>query len=108
MIEPELSDEYRAHYARHADTIAERLAEFKAVPSEEYLWELLYCLLTPQSRALHAEQVIAKLRKDDFLHAKFDPTAYLRDPAHYIRFHNQKAQRLLDVAGREEEIRSLL
>jgi N-glycosylase/DNA lyase len=105
---PDIPDEYREHFNRHADTIRERLAEFRAVPADEYLWELLYCLLTPQSRALHAEQVIAKLRRDDFLKARFDPTPYLRDPAHYIRFHNQKGLRLLDVAGRGEEIRRVL
>jgi N-glycosylase/DNA lyase len=108
MIDTRLPDEYREHYALHAATIRERLEEFNEVPPEEYLWELLYCLLTPQSRALHAELVIAKLRQEDFLRAKFDPTSHLRDPAHYIRFHNQKARRLLDVAGREEEIRRML
>jgi N-glycosylase/DNA lyase len=32
----------------------------------------------------------------------------LRNPAHYIRFHNQKGRRLLDVAEREEEISTVL
>jgi N-glycosylase/DNA lyase len=103
-----LPSEYRDHFRTHADTIRTRLEEFRAVPQEEYLWELLYCLLTPQSRALHAEQVIASLRADDFLRRRFDPTPVLRNPAHYIRFHNQKGGRLLDVAEREREITAVL
>jgi N-glycosylase/DNA lyase len=103
-----LAPEYLERYASHSPTIRLRLAEFRSVPQEEYLWELLYCLLTPQSRALHAEQVIAKLRADNFLHRRFDPTPVLRDPAHYIRFHNHKSRRLLDVAGREADIMAVL
>lgn len=99
-----LAQEYLDHYRRHATAITERLGEFRAVPREELLVELCYCLLTPQSRAVHAEQVMAKLRERGFPRVSFDPTPYLRDPAHYIRFHNQKAKRLLEVAGREGEI----
>lgn len=99
-----LSKEYVEHYRRHAAVIAERLAEFGAVPREELLMELCYCLLTPQSRAAHAERVMARLRELGFPRAEVDPTPLLRDPAHYIRFHNQKARRLLEVARREREI----
>ena len=99
-----LAREYREHYARHADVIAERLAEFVAVAPGEYLYELLYCLLTPQSRALHADAAIAELRARDFLARPFDPTPTLRTPASYIRFHNQKARRLLQVAQDGERI----
>ena len=103
-----LADEYIEHYHTHRDTIAERLAEFRGVEADEYLWELLYCLLTPQSRAVNAGAVIERLRAGSFLEAPFDPTPFLRDPEHYIRFHNQKARRLLAAAGREEEIRGAL
>jgi N-glycosylase/DNA lyase len=103
-----LADEYRDHYDTHRETIAERLAEFRAVPAEEYLWELLYCLLTPQSRAVNAGAVIEKLKQGNFLATRFDPTPFLRDPEHYIRFHNQKARRLLAAADQEREIREIL
>jgi N-glycosylase/DNA lyase len=103
-----LADEYIEHYRIHRDEIAGRLAEFRAVEADEYLWELLYCLLTPQSRAVNAGAVIEKLRAGGFLASRFDPTPWLRDPAHYIRFHNQKARRLLAAADREEEIREIL
>jgi N-glycosylase/DNA lyase len=106
-----MSDEFRLymeHYRLHRATIEQRLQEFRAVPVEEYLWELIYCLLTPGSRARHAEAVVSELRRDGFLERRFDPTPYLRDPAHYIRFHNRKGSRLLDVAERGAEIAEIL
>jgi N-glycosylase/DNA lyase len=105
---PALSNEYINHYLEHRSVIDERLAEFRAVAEEEYLWEMLYCLLTPQSRAVNAGGVIEKLKERNFLKERFDPTSILRDPEHYIRFHNQKARRLLAAADREEEIREVL
>lgn len=103
-----LSTEYLTHYLEHRSVIDERLAEFRAVPEGEYLWELLYCLLTPQSRAVNAGAVVEKLKQGNFLTERFDPTSILRDPEHYIRFHNQKARRLLAAADRESEIREAL
>jgi N-glycosylase/DNA lyase len=101
---PSLASEYLEHYKLHAATIRERLEEFAAVPASEYLHELLYCILTPGSRALHADAVMRELRDRGFPDARFDPTPHLRDPAHYIRFHNQKGARLLAVADMREEI----
>ncbi|MBS1911657.1 MAG: DNA lyase [Bacteroidetes bacterium] len=98
-IAPSLPEEYAEHYRRHAEAIRARLLEFRQIPESEYLNELLFCLLTPGSRAAHAEQVMAALRARGFLERPFDPTPYLRDPAHYIRFHNQKARRLVAAAS---------
>ncbi len=106
--QPEIPGEYLEHYQAHIDTIRMRLEEFRAVPPSEYLYELLYCLLTPQSRAVHAAAVLSELRERGFPENRFDPTPHLRDPAHYIRFHNQKAARLLAVADRAEEIIQIL
>jgi len=103
-----MREEYRLHFERHRATIRRRLEEFRAVPVDNYLWELCYCLLTPGTRAIHAEQVVAELRERDFLARQFDPTPHLRDPRHYIRFHNQKAKRLLCLARNKDSVQSLL
>ncbi|MGE3800921.1 MAG: DNA lyase [Candidatus Kapaibacterium sp.] len=95
---------YQQHWERHRETIRERLRQFQEVPQEEYLFELLYCLLTPQSKAANAEQVIARLRSEGFPEQMVDPVPLLRDPAHYIRFHNQKGRRILLVWERWDEI----
>lgn len=103
-----LDGEYLEHWLAHRDTIRHRLGEFVAVPAEEYLYELYFCLLTPQSRAAHAEQVIARLRDAGFPDRPVDVVAVLRDPRHYIRFHNQKSLRLVEAAARSSEILAAL
>jgi N-glycosylase/DNA lyase len=92
---------------RHA-AILQRLHEFSQVPPSEYFYELAYCILTPQSSARNAGLTVEELRRDDFLRVGFDPTSYLRDPAHYIRFHNVKAKRLLDIRDIQKELTSLV
>lgn len=74
-----------------------RLDDFSRVKPEEYYYELLFCILTPQSSAKNADEVIRKLKHDKFLEQGFDPMPYLRDPHHYIRFHNVKSKRLLHI-----------
>jgi N-glycosylase/DNA lyase len=108
MKRPNLPEDYITVYTERHETIRKRLREFEEVPPEEYLMELCYCILTPQSRARHAEQVIAELREGGFPEADLDPTPHLRDPAHYIRFHNQKARRLRLIADRRREITDVL
>lgn len=103
-----IPEEYRRHFDRHRATIRKRLEQFRALPPGEYLWELCYCLLTPGSRAAHAERVIAELRQEQFLEHPFDPAPHLRDPRHYIRFHNTKAARLRAMIERKDEILSIL
>lgn len=93
----ELPEPWRTEYFDRRDAIRSRLADFARVPEAEYFYELCYCLLTPQSSARHADMVIEELRRDKFLDRGFDPTPYLREPQHYIRFHNVKSHRLLAV-----------
>lgn len=75
--------------------ITSRLAEFSRVRPSEYFYELAYCLLTPQSRAEHAELAIDALRQARFLETGSDPEAILADRSRYVRFHRTKARRLL-------------
>ena len=105
---PSLPAEYREHWELHRETIRQRLQEFRDVPREEYFFELLFCLLTPQSKAAHAERVIAVLRAQGFPRQAVDPVPVLRNPEHYIRFHNQKAKRLLLVQENWKEIEEVL
>ena len=108
QLKATLPEKYRLHWDAHRSDIATRLEEFRAVPPEEYFYELLYCLLTPQSRAVHAEQVITKLRAAGFPEQDVDPAPFLRDPAHYIRFHNVKTGRVRALRSNWEEIESVL
>jgi len=88
-------EDLKHFYVLRRDAIRSRLAEFAAVPSSEYFYELVYCLLTPQSKAFHAGQVTAQLRVSGFHEQEIDPEPFLRRKESYIRFHKTKARHLL-------------
>jgi N-glycosylase/DNA lyase len=92
-----LPEPWRTTYAERSEAIRNRLDDFAAIPSSQYFYELAFCILTPQSSAVNAEKTIFELERDDFFGRGFDPTPYLRDSNHYIRFHNTKAKRLLVI-----------
>lgn len=92
-----LPEPWRTVYEERCDAIRRRLQDFSQIPASQYFYELAFCILTPQSSAANAEATIAELIHDHFLERGFDPTPYLRDARHYIRFHNVKARRLLEV-----------
>ncbi|HEV8538455.1 MAG TPA: N-glycosylase/DNA lyase [Bacteroidota bacterium] len=81
-----------------------RLAEFKQVHPSEYFYELVYCLLTPQSSAVNAEKAVRLLRQHDFLNADVDPEPLLHQKEFYIRFHRTKTKNLLELKPHYPEI----
>ena len=100
-----LSKELRRHFREIQPAIQRRLEDFSRVPPEEYFYELCFCLCTPQSKAAHADRVVARLKELDFYGRGFDPVDILRDPAHYIRnhttntnTHQQQHQQIPDIA----------
>jgi len=92
-----LLDEIEHHYKIHKEAIRVRLSEFQSVPPSEYFYELIYCLLTPQSSAAHAEQVVAQLRAAGFRFQNINPEPILRRKEHYIRFHKTKTRHVLHM-----------
>jgi len=84
-------------YAIRKEMIRSRLSEFAAVPPSEYFYELVYCLLTPQSSARNAEQVVLQLRNAEFQYTDVDPEPFLRQKKYYIRFHRTKSRHLLQM-----------
>lgn len=89
-LPPELQDLYTE---RRAD-IRQRLADFAAVKPEDRFYELCFCLLTPQSSALHADMVVRALKAVDYQSVGQNVLHLLREPECYIRFHNVKHARL--------------
>jgi N-glycosylase/DNA lyase len=89
-----LPHEYIGPWEKFRPVIESRLREFAAVPSEEYFYELLYCLLTPQTKAEHAQQAVDELRGLGFPAKDVDVAGVLRTSTRYVRFHNQKAERI--------------
>ena len=89
----------RLEFAPRKAAIRQRLAEFAGVGPHDYFYELVYCLLTPQSSAIHAGRAVEKLRSSQFLRGNVDVAAILREKDSYIRFHNTKAARLTQIAA---------
>ncbi|HET9136505.1 MAG TPA: DNA lyase [Candidatus Kapabacteria bacterium] len=104
----ELPEPWKSIYAERAEAIKLRLDDFASVHESEHFYELLFCILTPQSSARNAGQVIAKLKDNRFYEVGDDPTEILRNPAHYIRFHNTKAKRLLVIRENFSSIRTII
>jgi N-glycosylase/DNA lyase len=98
----------REEYRLAQKAIEQRLAEFAAIPQEKYFYELVYCLLTPQSSAVHALDAQRTLTDLDFQHRPFDPESILRRPQAYIRFHKTKASHLLTMKERFSTIDSVV
>ncbi len=105
---PELPEPWKSAYQASTDAIKNRLSDFAAIPREEYFYELIFCILTPQSSARNAEATIAKLQTGAFFEKGFDPTEVLRHSEHYIRFHNTKARRLLRIREEYSDIVALI
>ncbi len=90
-------EELRRDYAERREAIRCRLDEFAAVPAEAYFYELVYCLMTPQSSAVNAGKVVALLQEADALHRETELEKLLYRKEHYIRFHNTKAKRIREA-----------
>jgi N-glycosylase/DNA lyase len=103
-----LPDELQAKFSEIRQKITSRLEHFSQVKVEQYFYELCFCICTPQSKAKNAYLVQLALQNLDFRNKEFDPTPLLRNPANYIRFHNQKARRLLEMREQYEEIEQVL
>lgn len=89
--------------------IRERLAEFHAVPVEQYFYEMCFCLCTPQSNALHCYHAVDALQKDGFLETGVNPEPYLGpQDTGYVRFHITKAKRLLLLREQWEQHRAAI
>jgi N-glycosylase/DNA lyase len=96
-ILPLTRDEVHASHKKHGAAIRRRLREFSGIQSSEYFYELVYCLLTPQSSAINAGRVIHLLQQHDFINRDIDPEPFLHQKEFYIRFHKTKAGYLINV-----------
>ena len=87
-------EELRASFELRKAQIRKRLEDFAAVLPDDYFFELVYCLLTPQSSAVNAGRAVEELRRAGVQGDPGECVRILADPAHYIRFHNTKAKRI--------------
>lgn len=86
--------ELRSDYRERRGLIRKRLEEFREVPPEAVVFELIYCLLTPQSSAVNAGRAVERIRAAGCAASAHQTAEILRDRENYIRFHNTKAHRV--------------
>jgi N-glycosylase/DNA lyase len=79
------------------EAIRRRLEEFRTVEPSEYFYEMIYCLLTPQTSAENAGTVVKELQRLSFHSESVDPEPILRNRSSYIRFHRTKSKHLLKL-----------
>lgn len=106
-----LKKEILNHYKVNKSQIKQRLIQFENVNRNEYFYELCFCLCTPQSKAKSAFEVQKKLFNLNFKNFDININVIaeiLRTPEHYIRFHNQKAKRLIKVKEQWLEIEGII
>jgi thermostable 8-oxoguanine DNA glycosylase len=66
-------DELHSAFEHRAGAIRRRLAEYRRVPAEKYFYELIYCLMTPQSSAVNAGKAQKKFEEMRFFERDADP-----------------------------------
>ncbi|MBI4536302.1 MAG: N-glycosylase/DNA lyase [Ignavibacteriae bacterium] len=87
-------DELLDLFEERKAAIRNRLAEFSGVQDTEYFYELVYCLLTPQSSAVNAAKAVDALKVADLFHNDIQPAELLHQSHYYVRFHNTKGKHL--------------
>jgi N-glycosylase/DNA lyase len=97
-------EELRSELATRHDAIQARLADFAAVKPEHYFFELVYCLLTPQSSAVNAGKAVALLQARGICADCSELATLLHQNEFYIRFHNTKARHVLEAQEKFPEI----
>lgn len=97
-----------ALYDARRDEIRRRLTDFAAVPPSQWFYECCFCILTPQSSAVHADAVVRELHDMAFFESGQDVEHVLRNPATYIRFHRTKHTRLHLLRDQWDTVRRLL
>lgn len=101
-------EELRAEYDKRRGAIQERLADFASVKPEQYFFELVYCLLTPQSSAAHAGKAVAQLQERGISADCTELAMVLRQKEFYVRFHNTKARHILAAQEKFPHVLELL
>ena len=87
-------DELRSLFEIRRNAIRHRLQEFSQVPPSEYFYELVYCLLTPQSSAVNAAKAVELMKRNDFANRDINPVPLLHQKEFYVRFHHTKGKHL--------------
>ncbi len=97
-------DFLQKEYKKLQKRIKDRLKFFKNVKPSDYFYELVYCILTPQSSAVNADFAVRLLKKNNFYKRNLNPERFLHNKDTYIRFHKNKARYLSEMKNKYDLI----
>ncbi|MGL5722134.1 MAG: hypothetical protein ACRCY4_07040 [Brevinema sp.] len=85
---------FKNEYGR---SIQAKVQNFRTSNRDEIFAKACYCLMTPATKAQSANIKCEKLLENNFIFnaSQGEIASLLRESPHYIRFHNQKAERLI-------------
>ena len=101
-------DELFEAYRSKRSAIRRRLKEYRQIPPDRYFYELIYCLMTPQSSAVHAMHLQQLFESLQFKETDLDPEPLLQRKDSYIRFHKTKSQWIIEMKSRYDMIFNVL
>lgn len=91
--------------------IDKQLDSYSRVPKNKWFREVCFCLLTPQSSPFNAELSLIQLENEGFFDELLNfqgVSEILRAPPSYVRFHHQKAKRLIEILNKRDLIEKIL
>ncbi len=88
-----MRDILKKEYRENKEKIIKRLEEFKDLPRKEYIYEYIFCLLTPQSNAKKCWQAVEEIKKLD----KIDKDLIISIIRTKTRFHNNKSKFIIEA-----------
>lgn len=101
-------DDLRERRQSKQRAIRKRLKEYAAVPEQQYFYELVYCLMTPQSSAVNAHKAQAMFEQLALRERDIDPEPVLFTKQHYIRFHRTKSKHIIEMKGKFPSILAVI
>jgi len=108
--------ELKQKYKEYQQEIKAKLEEFSNLPSSEYIYELFFCLLTPQSKAEKCWLAVEELKNCELEKNKIEDclktkTRFYRNKTRYLIATNNKFNETLKLINSNKspiEIRQLL
>lgn len=84
--------ELLSRYTKKKDEIQRRLKDFSNIPQKEYIHELIFCLLTPQSQAKKCWEAVVQLKENEIKESEIKNCLSTK-----TRFHNNKARYIIEA-----------
>ena len=108
--------ELKQEYFKHKEEIKSKLKEFSKLNKEDYIYELWFCILTPQSKAEKCWEAVLKLKDCSLKEKNIQSclktrTRFYRNKAKYLIEANNKwltINKLINSNKSPQEIRKLL